>query len=115
MTDYSLTILVIEGTVRDGRRSIHPARYVTDRFQENGHDVELFDMKNYDIPLLKNQRHSTSDPHPDVNVVKSAVKHDTGSGNGVFLVEITNEGVAIHGHSDFEEVLEVAQRHARLR
>jgi proteasome beta subunit len=37
--------------------------------------------------------------------VKSAVERDTGSGNGVFLAEITDEGVDIHGHEDFAEVL----------
>ncbi|MDZ7730760.1 MAG: archaeal proteasome endopeptidase complex subunit beta [Natrialbaceae archaeon] len=37
--------------------------------------------------------------------IASAVERDTGSGNGVFLCEITEEGVDIHGHSDFDEVL----------
>ncbi len=37
--------------------------------------------------------------------IKSAVERDTGSGNGVFLAEITDEGVDIQGHKDFDEVL----------
>jgi proteasome beta subunit len=37
--------------------------------------------------------------------IKSAVERDTGSGNGVFLAEITDEGVDIAGHKDFDEVL----------
>ncbi|ARS88782.1 archaeal proteasome endopeptidase complex subunit beta [Natrarchaeobaculum aegyptiacum] len=37
--------------------------------------------------------------------IKSAAERDTGSGNGVFLCEITDEGVEIHGHNDFEEVI----------
>ncbi len=37
--------------------------------------------------------------------IKSAVERDTGSGNGVFLCEITDEGVDIQGHHDFDEVL----------
>nr|WP_205596796.1 archaeal proteasome endopeptidase complex subunit beta [Halostella salina] len=37
--------------------------------------------------------------------VKSAAERDTGSGNGVFLAEITDDGVDIHGHTDFDEVL----------
>jgi len=37
--------------------------------------------------------------------IKSAVERDTGSGNGVFLCEITDEGVDIHGHHDFDDVL----------
>ncbi|RQG97325.1 archaeal proteasome endopeptidase complex subunit beta [Natrarchaeobius chitinivorans] len=37
--------------------------------------------------------------------IKSAAERDTGSGNGVFLCEITDEGVDIHGHHDFDEVI----------
>jgi proteasome beta subunit len=37
--------------------------------------------------------------------VKSAVDRDTASGDGVFLAEITQEGVDINGHKDFDEVL----------
>ncbi|MHC3439366.1 archaeal proteasome endopeptidase complex subunit beta [Natrialbaceae archaeon A-gly3] len=37
--------------------------------------------------------------------IKSAAERDTGSGNGVFLCEITEDGVDIHGHNDFEEVI----------
>jgi proteasome beta subunit len=37
--------------------------------------------------------------------VKAAVERDTGSGNGVYLAEITEEGVTIEGHKDFDAVL----------
>ena len=37
--------------------------------------------------------------------IKSAAERDTGSGNGVFLCEITDDGVDIHGHHDFDEVI----------
>jgi proteasome beta subunit len=37
--------------------------------------------------------------------IKAAVERDTGSGNGVFLAEVTAEGVDIKGHKDFDEVL----------
>jgi proteasome beta subunit len=37
--------------------------------------------------------------------VRAAVERDTGSGNGVFLAEITDEGVEIEGHKDFDDVL----------
>ncbi|PSP96272.1 proteasome endopeptidase complex, archaeal, beta subunit [Halobacteriales archaeon QS_5_70_17] len=39
------------------------------------------------------------------SAVKAAVERDTGSGNGVYLAEVTEEGVDIHGHKDFDEVL----------
>jgi len=37
--------------------------------------------------------------------VQSATERDTGSGNGVFLAEITSEGVEIQGYKDFDDVL----------
>ena len=37
--------------------------------------------------------------------IKAAVERDTGSGNGVFLATVTDEGVDIKGHKDFGEVL----------
>ncbi|WP_408958435.1 archaeal proteasome endopeptidase complex subunit beta [Natrinema sp. 74] len=37
--------------------------------------------------------------------VKSAVERDTGSGNGVFLAEVTGEGVEIQGHESFDDLL----------
>ena len=37
--------------------------------------------------------------------VKSAVERDTASGDGVFLAAITDAGVEIEGHKDFDEVL----------
>ena len=39
------------------------------------------------------------------SAVKAAVERDTGSGNGVFLAEVTSEGVEINGHKDFDDVL----------
>jgi proteasome beta subunit len=37
--------------------------------------------------------------------IKSAVERDTGSGNGIYLAEITSDGVEIEGHTEFEELL----------
>ena len=74
MTAPSLKILVVQGTIRKGRSSIHPARYVTDRFRKKGHNAELFDMKNYEIPLFRNRRDAVSDPHPDVDAFGEKVE-----------------------------------------
>ncbi len=43
--------------------------------------------------------------HVAARAVQSAAERDTGSGNGVFLAEITDEGVEIEGHKDFEDVI----------
>jgi proteasome beta subunit len=37
--------------------------------------------------------------------IKAAVERDTGSGNGIFIAEVTGDGVDIEGHKDFDEVL----------
>ncbi len=37
--------------------------------------------------------------------VDSAIERDTGSGNGIFLAEIDEEGVDIQGHKEFDELL----------
>lgn len=37
--------------------------------------------------------------------IVSAVERDTGSGNGIYLAEITEDGVEIEGHKEFDEVL----------
>ena len=37
--------------------------------------------------------------------IKAATERDTGSGNGIYLCEITDEGVEIHGHQEYDEVL----------
>ncbi|MFB6170533.1 MAG: archaeal proteasome endopeptidase complex subunit beta [Haloarculaceae archaeon] len=37
--------------------------------------------------------------------VKAAVERDTGSGNGVYLAEVTDEGVDIQGHKEFDALL----------
>jgi proteasome beta subunit len=37
--------------------------------------------------------------------IHSAVQRDTGSGNGIFLATVTEDGVDIKGHKDFDDVL----------
>jgi proteasome beta subunit len=37
--------------------------------------------------------------------INAAVERDTGSGNGVFLAAITDDGVEIKGHKNFDDVL----------
>ncbi|MEA5386899.1 archaeal proteasome endopeptidase complex subunit beta [Haloarculaceae archaeon H-GB11] len=42
---------------------------------------------------------------PAARAVKSAVERDTGSGNGVYIAEVTADGVDIQGYKDFDDVL----------
>lgn len=77
-----MKFLVILGTVRQGRRSVHPARYVTELLQDAGHDAELFDIAEYDIPLLRQRRYKTEDPHPDVETFGKKVE----AADGIVIV-----------------------------
>lgn len=74
MTERPLSILLILGTIRDGRNSIHPAHYVMDRFREREHSIELFDMKEHEIPPFSNRRDWVDDPHPNVDAFGQKVE-----------------------------------------
>lgn len=74
----AMRFLVIPGTVRDGRASIHAARYVTQLFQEAGHDAELFDLAERDVPFLQERRYKTENPHPDVEAFGQLVEESDG-------------------------------------
>ncbi|QGN06544.1 hypothetical protein Hrd1104_04005 [Halorhabdus sp. CBA1104] len=36
--------------------------------------------------------------------IQAAAERDTGSGNGIYVAEITDDGVDIEGYPDFEDV-----------
>ncbi|MFB6166866.1 MAG: NADPH-dependent FMN reductase, partial [Candidatus Nanohaloarchaea archaeon] len=62
-----MKFLIVEGTVRRGRKSIHAARHVTGLFREKGHDAELFDPAERDVPLLETRRYrDPGEPPEDV-------------------------------------------------
>ncbi|QKQ98317.1 hypothetical protein GKQ38_02185 [Candidatus Nanohaloarchaea archaeon] len=65
MTEDKLELLVIEGTAREGRKSIRPALYVTRKLNSRGHDTELFDLADREIPMLEHTRYSDNDKHPE--------------------------------------------------
>jgi len=37
--------------------------------------------------------------------IQSATERDTGSGNGIYVAEVTEDGVEIHGHESYDDVL----------
>ncbi len=78
-----MEILVVEGTVRRGRRSIYAARYAADVLRERGHDVTLFDMAERDVPLLETRRYKDpGDPPQDVEEYGQLVE----AADGIVLV-----------------------------
>ncbi|MFB6245083.1 MAG: NADPH-dependent FMN reductase [Candidatus Nanohaloarchaea archaeon] len=50
-----MRFVVIEGTSREGRKSIHPARYAVEKLEDKGHEADLFDVKQREIPFLGNR------------------------------------------------------------
>lgn len=61
-----MQLLILVGTSRDGRDSIYPAREAQEKFEEAGHETEVFDLKENKIPFLGERRHRTEEPHPNV-------------------------------------------------
>ncbi len=61
----SLEFLVIEGTVRNGRKSIHVAREIVGEFENQDYSAELFDPREKDIPLLETRRYTDPEEPPE--------------------------------------------------
>lgn len=75
----SVDILVIEGTVREERYSIHVAQDVTELLNKHDDvDAELFDMDEYDIPLLKTRTYTPGEVPDDVDLFRQKVEHADG-------------------------------------
>lgn len=53
-----MKFLVVLGTSRQGRTSIHPAEKVLEGLNDSGHEAELFDLQEYDIPFLGKEDNS---------------------------------------------------------
>ncbi|MCJ7479119.1 MAG: NAD(P)H-dependent oxidoreductase [Candidatus Nanohaloarchaeota archaeon QJJ-7] len=60
-----MRFLIIEGTVRNDRKSIHAARQLLDVLEKKGHEAEIFDMKEKEIPLLKTRRYTDPGEPPE--------------------------------------------------
>lgn len=50
--DGNLKIIVVCGTVREGRMSIHPAKLITEELKRMKIDTELVDLKELKLPLF---------------------------------------------------------------
>ena len=64
--DSGLTIPVLLGTVRAGRRSAHVARLLLGRLEDRG-DVAtaLVDLADLDLPVMRHRLGETDDAPPD--------------------------------------------------
>lgn len=61
-----MKVLNIIGTAREGRKSVYAAEAVDEAFEEDGHETEIFDLKEKDIPPLGNRTYvEDEEPVPE--------------------------------------------------
>lgn len=60
-----MNFLVVVGSTRDGRKTIHAAEAVRNSFSRSGHNAELFDLKEKNIPFLGNRSYADEGPVPE--------------------------------------------------
>ncbi len=68
-----MKILVITGTVRKGRNTGHVAEKVAEFFSEH-HEVEVFDLKQRDIPHMEERLSNAENPPEDVEKFSELVE-----------------------------------------
>lgn len=71
-----MKVLNIVGTARDGRKSIYAAQAVDKAFRDDGHETEVFDLKEKDFPPLGNRTYvEDEEPVPeDAQALSEKVK-----------------------------------------
>lgn len=58
--------LMIVGTVREGRKTIHTAHLAREIFEDRGHEVVFYDLKQKDMPYLGNRTYiDAEEPVPE--------------------------------------------------
>ncbi|MFB6100721.1 MAG: NADPH-dependent FMN reductase [Candidatus Nanohalobium sp.] len=79
-----MKFLIIVGTARKGRNTIHPARKAQEVFEERGHEISFFDPQEKEVPPLGNRTYVDSEePVPeDIQELSREVK----SADGVVIV-----------------------------
>jgi NAD(P)H-dependent FMN reductase len=61
-----MKFLIIVGTARKGRNSIHPARKAEEKFKSQGHETSFFDLKEKEIPPVGNRTYrEDEEPVPE--------------------------------------------------
>jgi len=83
MVEHSMRFLVVTGTARKGRKSIHAARKISEVIQEEGHESNLFDIAEKDIPMMETRRYADpGDPPEDIEEFGQKVE----KADGIILV-----------------------------
>lgn len=74
MSNHKFLLLV--GSTRDGRKTIHAANYLESELRKRGHDVEVFDLEEKKIPFLNNRTYTDGEA-PDNALLLSDKVNDS--------------------------------------
>ena len=66
--------LVLVGSTRDGRKTIHAAEYTAKFLEEKGHESEIFDLKQRDIPFMEERRNHLDEVPEDIEAFGKKVE-----------------------------------------
>lgn len=70
-----MKILIVSGSRREDRKSHRLALYLEKTLESKGYDVELFDTREYEIPLLEDIYSKLKNPHEGLVHLKSLLDH----------------------------------------
>jgi NAD(P)H-dependent FMN reductase len=77
-----MKIVVIFGSVREGRQGIKAARFIVNKLKERNHEVSLIDPLDYDIPLLEKKYVEYSSPPKKLKKLSELI----GASDGIVVV-----------------------------
>lgn len=60
-----MDFLLLIGSTRDGRKSIHAGKFLESKLEEAGHKPEVFDLKEKQIPFLNNRTYADEGEAPE--------------------------------------------------
>lgn len=60
-----MDFLLLIGSTRDGRRTIHAGEFLESKLAEAGHEPEIFDLKEKEIPFLNNRTYAGEGEAPE--------------------------------------------------
>jgi NAD(P)H-dependent FMN reductase len=60
-----MDFLLLIGSTRDGRKTIHAGEFLESKLEEAGHSPEIFDLKEKEIPFLNNRTYADEGEAPE--------------------------------------------------
>jgi NAD(P)H-dependent FMN reductase len=81
--EVTVSMPVLLGATREGRRSVHVARFVLDAIRvRDGVKSELIDLTEFELPILRQRPHETDQPPPGYETFRALI----GRADGLIIV-----------------------------